>query len=174
DGLLELAPRGELRDRGGRDRHLLRRIAGIHALALCAPLRRELSEACEGHFSPALQRVGDRVEEGVNSLCCIPAREVGPLRNLINELLFRQVLSSCRRFEPRAKTLTVAEDWLNHAVLRHFLWHFGRRSHGKAAAAAPFCAPEPRLRPPRGRPRRLPCVPSGRLPAARPRHRPAL
>src|SRR5438876_5967508 len=48
---------------------------------------------------------------------------------------FVKSLSSCRRFEPRAKTLTVAEDWLNHAVLRHFLWHFGRRSHGKAAAA---------------------------------------
>src|SRR6058998_3883656 len=91
DGLLELAPRRELRHRGCRDRHLLRGIAGIHALALCAPLRRELSEAREGHFAAALQRVGDRFEEGVNGLGRVPAREVGPLGDLVNELLFRQV-----------------------------------------------------------------------------------
>src|SRR6266568_9068377 len=90
-GRLELTARGELRHRGCRDRHFLRRIAWIHALALCAPLGHEFSEAREGHFSAALQRVGDRVEEGVNGLRRIATREIRAPRDLVNELLFRQV-----------------------------------------------------------------------------------
>src|SRR5947199_3509254 len=90
-GRLELTPRGELRHRGCRDRHLLRRIARIHALTLCAPLGHEFSEAREGDFSAALQRVGDRVEEGVYGLRRIATREICAPRDLVNELLFRQV-----------------------------------------------------------------------------------
>src|SRR6266516_1178992 len=90
-GRLELTARRELRHRGCRDRHFLRRIAGIHALALCAPLGHEFSEAREGHFPAALQRVGDCVEEGVYGLRRIATREVRAPRDLVNELLFRQV-----------------------------------------------------------------------------------
>src|SRR6266566_3499493 len=90
-GRLELTPCGELGHRGCRNRHFLRRIAGIHALALCAPLGHEFSEAREGHFPAAMQRVGDRVEEGVYGLRRIATGEIGAPRDLVNELLFRQV-----------------------------------------------------------------------------------
>src|SRR6266511_3042811 len=91
DGLLELAPGCELRHRGCRDRHLLSRIAGIHALPLGAPLGCELPEAGERHFSAALQCVGDRVEEGVNGPRRISARKAGLGGDLVYKLLFRQV-----------------------------------------------------------------------------------
>src|SRR5206468_8320291 len=45
----------------------------------------------EGHFSTALQRVCDRFEEGIYGLRRIATREVGAPRDLVNELLFRQV-----------------------------------------------------------------------------------
>src|SRR5438552_703640 len=67
DCLLELAACRELRHRCCRDRHLLRRVARIHALPLRAPLRRELPKPRECDLSAAPQCVGDRVEEGVNS-----------------------------------------------------------------------------------------------------------
>src|SRR6266536_2486304 len=71
--------------------------------------------------------------------------------------------SSCRQFGPREKTLTVAPDWLNHAVLRVFLCRTGRhlsdlgaksgvrrlrgsRWHGKWAAAARLGEQAHRLR----------------------------
>src|SRR6266498_3862471 len=65
DGLLELAPRRELRHRGCRDRHLLRRIARVHTLPLLAVLGRELPEPRECDLSATPQRVGDRVEKGI-------------------------------------------------------------------------------------------------------------
>src|SRR6266511_4011980 len=91
DGRLQLAPRGKLRHRGRRDRHLLARVAWIHALALGAPLGRELPETGKRHVLAALQRLGNRVEEGVDRLRCVASREPRFRRNLVNELLFRQV-----------------------------------------------------------------------------------
>src|SRR4029453_1334633 len=55
------------------------------------PVRREFAEAREGNLAAALQRVGDRVEERVNGLRRIATREVRAPRDLVNELLFRQV-----------------------------------------------------------------------------------
>src|SRR6266545_4035004 len=69
---------------------------------------------------------------------------------------FVKSLSSCRRLQPRGKTLTGASDWLNHAVLLVFLQHPESRSHGKSAAAARRDVPVPPRLPPRGRPRTLP------------------
>src|SRR6266545_1845410 len=59
DGCLELAPCRELRHRGGRDRHLLRRIPRIHALPLGAMLGGELAEPGECDLAAAPQCLGD-------------------------------------------------------------------------------------------------------------------
>src|SRR6266540_231878 len=91
DGLLELAPRRELRHRGCRNGHFLGRVARVHALALLAVLRRELSEAGERHLSAAPQCLGDRIEESVNGPGGVAAREAGLRCDLVYELLFRQV-----------------------------------------------------------------------------------
>src|SRR5262249_47343254 len=67
------------------------RIARIHALALGAPLGRELPKPREGHFATTFERVGDRVEESVNGLCRVPTGEARLRGDLVYELLFRQV-----------------------------------------------------------------------------------
>src|SRR5512133_823045 len=64
--------------------------------------------------------------------------------------------SSCRRFRPRAKTLTVGSDPLNHAVLRGFSPPPEPRSHGKSGRDEPPGGRAPQPRPPRGRRRRPP------------------
>src|SRR5207302_4588420 len=92
DGRLELTPRRELRHRGRGDRHLLGRIPRVHALALFPVLCRELPEAGERHFAAAPQCVCDRVEERVYGPRRIPTREARFRRDLVYELLFRQVL----------------------------------------------------------------------------------
>src|ERR671935_2064200 len=86
NGLLELAAGGELRNRRRRDLHLLARVARVHALPCLTVLRRELSEAGEGDVVPALQRVGHRVQEGVDGLRRIPPRQVRLRGDLVYEL----------------------------------------------------------------------------------------
>src|SRR3954471_13896574 len=72
--LLQLAAGGELRNASRGDRHLLAG-AGVHALPLLAMLWRELAEARESDLLAALESFGDRIEECVDRLRCIPLRE---------------------------------------------------------------------------------------------------
>src|SRR5262249_6857127 len=156
DCLLQLAPSGELRHRGRRNRHLLGRVARVYTLPLGAPLRRELPEPRERDFSATPEGVGDGVEEGVNGPRRISAGEARFVGDLVNELLFGQVPLLLSTVRTRAKTLTVGPDPLNHAVLRVFCPSPEVRSHGKSAGAGPERRREPQRRPPRGRPRKRP------------------
>src|SRR5262249_54818679 len=86
DCLLELASRRELGDAGRGD---LDALAGarIHTLTRGTIGRGELAETREVDLAAALERVGDRVEEGVDRLLGVPVRQATPLRHRGDELL---------------------------------------------------------------------------------------
>src|SRR5579862_5523391 len=92
DRRLQRAAGRELRDARGRDVHLLARVARIHAGASGALLARELPETGERDVPPALERVGDRFEEGVDRLARVTSRQLTPPRDLVDELLLGHVL----------------------------------------------------------------------------------
>jgi hypothetical protein len=92
-------------------------------LPLLAVLRREFPEAREVDLAATLQRVGDRIENGVDRFRSLAPRQIRPLGNAINELLLRHYRSSlpgCSGVEIRLKTLTGMLIPLNHAALLHF------------------------------------------------------
>jgi hypothetical protein len=92
-GLQRLVVDGLLETRAGREaRHLRRRdldrLAGarVHSLTGAALGDMELAEPGERHIAPALQRLLDGVEHGVNCLAGLGLAQVGATGDLIDEL----------------------------------------------------------------------------------------
>src|SRR5215211_6247517 len=75
-GALERAPRRELRNGRRSDLHALAR-ARVHALARGTIRGRELPETGEVDLTAPTERVGDRVQHGVDGLLRVAAREPG-------------------------------------------------------------------------------------------------
>src|SRR5207253_7835514 len=91
DGLLERAAGRELRDAGRRNLHLLLGVARVDACPRCALLCLELAETRERDVAAALERVGNRFEEGVDRLRRVACGEPGSPRDLVRELLLRHL-----------------------------------------------------------------------------------
>src|SRR5689334_5545521 len=92
DRRLQRAAGRELRDARSRDVDFLARVARVDARAGGALLARELPEAGERDVPAALQRVGDRFEEGVDRLARVTSRQLTAPRDLVDELLLGHVL----------------------------------------------------------------------------------
>src|SRR5581483_929389 len=92
DGGLQTAAGRELRYPCRRDVHLLTRVTRVDPRPRRAIRGRELSESCERNLASALQRVGDGVEERVDSLACVAVGQLRAAGNLGYELLLRHSL----------------------------------------------------------------------------------
>src|SRR5829696_1128172 len=98
---LELAARGELRHRRRGDVDALAR-ARVHALARCALRGRELAEAGEVDRVAALQPFGHDLHERLDGLAGVAVLEPALLRDLRDEILFRQNLLLTVGYESRS------------------------------------------------------------------------
>src|SRR5205085_2811793 len=88
---LQPSPRRELRDLRGRNLDLLagRRVA---TLAGATVRDAELAEAGKGHFTATLQRVLDRLQNGLNGACCFLLAQLRALGDLVYEFRLRHLL----------------------------------------------------------------------------------
>jgi len=109
--LLISAPPDPLRHGGSGDLDPLTR-TGVHALPGGAIRSRELAEPREVDVTAALQRVGDRVEEGVDCLLRFPVPEAAALRDRGDEFLLRHESSY---LDCRGPGLPDPNNRLNHA-----------------------------------------------------------
>src|SRR5262249_15120292 len=101
DEVLQFLAGFEVRDFLGRDVHLVTGLR-IASLPRLAPPQPEAAEPAQADLLPAMQRVHDALEDGVNDDLGVLLREVGHARHFLDEFGFGHPLTSDAGNDPPA------------------------------------------------------------------------